>query len=214
MDDTYQEIVKQLRSIVGIDFTLLAAFRDFLHYATLFGVSLLGGFLGAYYRKRGEVAAIKTDLDEITRIQEEIKAKLSFEAKISQNWWELKRDIYSKLILALNDMADAYWHIVHDGFDESGTPSTDRTHYMPFREKADKAMDDYMSLTGISHVVLDRNAIAQIQNLSSGFGEVHRNIKEGRLSREDAVKLKSLVDCVYDRIIEVARSDLQGKIQM
>ncbi|MGE3742227.1 MAG: hypothetical protein AB7I59_22265, partial [Geminicoccaceae bacterium] len=111
----------------------------------------------------------------------------------------------------LNETADAYWHFIHDTFDSNGLPLQDPTIYLPIREKADAAMDEYMRLTGISHIVLDATAVSAIANLSSGFASVHKDLEDGRISRDAMSKLKHLIDATYDRIIEIARSGLQAK---
>jgi hypothetical protein len=63
-----------------------------------------GGYLGAYLKRKGENLATKEDIAEITRVQEEIKAKISDDVWDRQRQWELKRDVVFDVVRALADL--------------------------------------------------------------------------------------------------------------
>jgi hypothetical protein len=64
-------------------------------------------FLGSYSSKKGENLATKEDIAQITKTQEEIKAKISDEVWDRQRQWELRRDVVLDAIRALADLDGA-----------------------------------------------------------------------------------------------------------
>ncbi len=64
-----------------------------------------GAYFGAFLKKRGEIKAIKKDLDQITKIQEEIKSEISKTRWLDQRRWDLRRDVYWNLLEQLGELA-------------------------------------------------------------------------------------------------------------
>jgi hypothetical protein len=76
------------------------------------GLAGLGGYLGAYLKKRLDHLALKHDftqikaqLSETTSIVEEVKRKVSGEFWLAQERWKLKRDLYMVLLQTLEEAA-------------------------------------------------------------------------------------------------------------
>jgi hypothetical protein len=70
---------------------------------------LVGNFLGSYLKKRGENLATKEDFNDLlrqakesTQATEEIRHELSKITWVDQKRWDLKREIYSEILLCLN----------------------------------------------------------------------------------------------------------------
>jgi hypothetical protein len=74
--------------------------------------SLAGGYLGAYFSKKGENRAIREDLKELTKATEEIKASISHEVWGRQKRWEAKEkaffDAISHLAYVQNSLLRLY----------------------------------------------------------------------------------------------------------
>lgn len=93
-----------------------------------FAAPALGAFLGAYARKRGETAAIKTDLERIksqlaatTRVAEEVKASIGFEDWHARESLALKRDRLEEFYRVVWDhelIFMPWWQ--HMSFDKQG----------------------------------------------------------------------------------------------
>ncbi len=71
----------------------------------------LGAFLGAFFGKRGETAAVKRDLDtirnnlaEMTHTTETIKTEISGEAWLKQKRWDRKWDCYVEMVRSLGEV--------------------------------------------------------------------------------------------------------------
>jgi len=176
-------------------------------FATIIG-SILGGYFFSYFRKRGEIAAIKKDLDKITQIQEDIKASISTKAWIDQNWWNLKRDTYWKITQALNSISDALWNLLHFGFSED--KSIIAAIYGSFEPQLTKAIDEYLQLTGIAHIVFSDNAISIIKDCSSKIKDINKRF-QSKNTYEYFESIRSAYDEAYNSIISIAQKDLKGK---
>ena len=77
-------------------------------------VSLAAIFLGAYLKKKAEHFATNEDFQALTeqlrrttRATEEIKAAISSDVWLRQQRWDLRRDIYSRLLTGLDDLVRA-----------------------------------------------------------------------------------------------------------
>ena len=209
--DTFAwQVLKSLHQGVALDWT------DIRIYVVIIVASLAGSALGVYimsfFSKRGEIAAVRKDLDKITKIQEEIKAEISTRAWIEQNWWGLKRDTYWKLTQALNAMSDGLWNLLHYAFRPDKSPIKDSAICGPLVSKLNNAIDEYLRLTGISHIVLCDDAIEVIKNLSKGIKNIREKPNGSKAGYDDIEEIGNTVNGAYDRIIEVARRDLQGKV--
>jgi hypothetical protein len=92
-----------------------------LVYVVLLGISALGGivgsFLTAYARRRGENLATKADFDELlrqlrlqTKETEEIKSEIARTSWIHQQRWDFKREVYSQLLAVLEEIRQkTFW---------------------------------------------------------------------------------------------------------
>lgn len=80
-------------------------------------------FLGSYSAKKGENLATKEDIAQITKVQEEIKAKISDDAWDRQRQWELRRDVVLDSVRALADLDGAVreFHVAWSG--PAGNPT-------------------------------------------------------------------------------------------
>lgn len=71
-------------------------------------VGALGEFVRSYLREKGKNYATREDIDKLveqlrqtTKVTEEIKAQISSEAWVWQTRWNLKRDLYARLLESL-----------------------------------------------------------------------------------------------------------------
>jgi len=86
-------------------------------FGSIFGAAI-GAAVGAYAGKRAERLAIKHDLDKIadevrtvTNQTESIRAVISNQYWRRQEVWSQKRQQYASLILAMDELADAYQEV-------------------------------------------------------------------------------------------------------
>jgi hypothetical protein len=87
---------------------------NLLSYLGLAVASLIGGFFGAYFKRRGENLATHADLDKlieqmsaVTETTENIKAAISDDVWDRQKQWELRRDAVLDAIRAHADLESA-----------------------------------------------------------------------------------------------------------
>jgi hypothetical protein len=202
------EVLARLDQGIALDWTDIRIYLV-VGVATLLG-SVIGAYFGSYFRKRGEVAAIRKDLDEITRLQKSIEANISTKTWITQNWWSLKKETYLNLTRALNDISGALWNLLQFGFTAEKSINQNGNVTAPLVAKVDAAMDAYLGLTGVSHMSLSPAAIAIINELSVRAKQIHEQLRNGRMSYDDFLSLREAFNAAYDKIISVARSDLQA----
>lgn len=175
--------------------------------------ALVGAYASSYFAKRGEIAAIRKDLDLITKLTEEIKAQVSKQLWIDQNFWTLKREVYWKFTSTLSAISTALCDLLHQGFrPDKQTRNPDPSVTGPLRNRLDTLLDELIGLTAPSHIVLCPEAITIIKTLPKEFGETGRQFLGNVGTYEHFDRLRVSVDKAYDRLIEVARLDLQGSI--
>lgn len=76
----------------------------------------IGAAIGSYFTKRGEILAIKDQIDEVVRQSSRINKAVEHEkslAWVEQKRWDLKREIYVRLMENLDDLMIVYTEMVY-----------------------------------------------------------------------------------------------------
>lgn len=124
MDPKTIEMLRQ----IAIDASQNALVGAWWFWLILFVAPAIGAWIGGHFKKRGETAAIRRDLDEIkdqlaatTRVTEDIKAKISFD-----DWWKketltIRRNQLEKIMSAVFRADDAIhnWWVNASGSEDS-----------------------------------------------------------------------------------------------
>lgn len=173
--------------------------------------SLLGSWAQAYFSKRGEITAIKKDLDKITETQEQIKARISGELWVNQNLWNLKRETYWKLSSVYSQLSSAIHNILTEGFlPDKKTPNPDSAITLPRREKLINLLNESISLTAPSQIVLCQEAVDVLHTFECRLLELNKQLIEKKVNYSYLELLKKAIDDTYDLIISIAKKDLHG----
>ena len=72
-----------------------------------------------------------------------------------------------------------------------------------------QAYDEYLRLTGISYIVMNRDGLSIIQKLSSEINTIRHDEPEKVMNYDKIASVRSAIDRAYDNMIEVAKNDLQ-----
>lgn len=208
MEAVVRQVFMALQNGVPLDWTDV---RVYLVIAVAAGLgSVIGAWAQAFFSKRGEIAAIKKDLDQITEIQEQIKARISGELWIDQNIWNLKRETYWKFTSVLSQMSSALWDIMSQGFlPDKATPNPGPEVNL-LREKIEKIRDELISLTAPSRIVLCSDAIQVLEIFHSRCGELNKQLAGVVANYAFFDSLKKAADTAYNEIIDAAKYDLRG----
>ena len=189
----------QIREILSrLDHGLTLDWTDIRIYLIVVLSSFIGAFFTKYVGKRGEINAIKKDLAEITKIQFEIKSKLNTDAFINQNWWNLKRETYWGVIRSLSSLSDAYFNVITQCFNSENQAKTDPVLYTPYTDKLLQAFDDYLELTGVSHIVMSTEGIKIITNLAEKMKIKSDDIVNKTFSYDEMQEMRKSVGEAYD----------------
>lgn len=189
--------------------------RVYLIVAIASGIaSLLGSWANAYLSTRGEIAAIKESLREITEAQEQIKARVSGELWIDQNIWNLKRETYWKLTSTFSQLSSAIWDIQTKGFlPDKKILNPDPAVGLPLTEKLGKLFNEQISLTAPSFIVLCPEAVAVLNTLHRQNVEINEHLVGGVVTYDYFVSLKKAIDDAYNQIIKIAKQDLRRYVE-
>jgi hypothetical protein len=71
-------------------------------------VNVFKPFFGSYAAKKGENLATKEDIEQLTKIAEKIKAKISDEVWDRQKQWEMRRDAVLDVVRAIGKLNQAF----------------------------------------------------------------------------------------------------------
>lgn len=205
-----------------------------LVYIVLLGISAFGGlvgsFLTAYAKKRGENLATKADFDELlrqlrvqTRETEEIKSEIAKTSWVDQQRWDFKREVYSQLLAILEEIRQkTAW--LAEFFSTSSFPASDPSKQREALEMYGRHMlergvlDKLIAHRGMAGMILSEEALHALDNLSHQFDEIAR-ILTVHPSMDDAVSffaswanpaggLVEATKTAYDLVREAAKKDL------
>jgi len=203
------QVLEKLDSGVSVDWT------DIRTYIVITMASLIGSIIGAFFTKfagkRGEIHAIKQDLDEITAIQEEIKSKIGNEAFVAQKLWDLKREVYWDITKALNAYSDALWNLTTHCFNSENAAISDPDIYIPYASKLMEAIDRYLELTGVSHIVMCEEAKLVLDQLANNIKVKEEDVANKKFTYEEFMSMRKEVGKAYDSIVSIAKNDLSNK---
>jgi hypothetical protein len=200
-----------------------------LEYVILLGVLALGGvvgsFLTAYAKKRGENFATKEDFNQLmeqvrlqTKVTEEIKSEIANEKWIQERRWDFKREVYSELLAVLEEFRQRmYWFGVRDfNFLDPAAMKEGLESYRKYMfEKG--VVDKFISLHGRAGMILNENALQALSQFSIRFNEMVTAV--GGANTDEAVNRVSLalvedfIDATkeaYDLVCKAANDDLLG----
>jgi len=171
-----------------------------------------GAFLGAFFGKRGETAAVKRDLNSIkeslrqtTALTERIKAEMSGDLWERQNRWTFKRDIYIRLLenLSVARMALDYLYDMETVY--SGTDSETLKRRLPDeRKRRDTALDELQRTIAIAGLILNVDALAALATLERKLVEAANAESPFHFVDEQLGAVKE----TYEALKSAARADL------
>ena len=204
----------QVRAIVE---QVLAAGVE-LHWSTYAGLALLyvvglivSPLISAYMVERGKNLATKQDVEAIvghvqrvTTATEAIKTELAGGLWLQQKRWDLRRDIYSQLLSAL----DALLYALKDGDSAAAKLQARGPHqadaqaaYDDARRRSDDAFNRVSSAKAIGQMLLIPEAVTVLEKLRDDWAAViDAGAPPGGLAR--------VVEATVVELREVARRDL------
>lgn len=194
-----RQMLMALENGVPLDWTDI---RVYLVIAVAAGLgSVIGAWAQVFFSKRGEIAAIKQDLDQITEIQEQIKVRLSRELWIDQNIWNLKRETYWKFASILSQLSSALWDLMSQGFSPDKAIPVIRPEIILLREKMENILDEVISLTAPTHIVLCAEAIQVLETFHSHCGELNKQLAGRVATYAFFDSLKKAVDIAIMKLL-------------
>lgn len=172
-------------------------------------VAGIGAWFGAYVREKGKNYATKEDIQALTRLTEEVRADITGQVWVSQRRWDLKRDLYWKLIENISDVDGAYAEIQH-GLAHNRQPSKE------LMEKWYELRGSQMRLIALAHLILSKDAIEAFQKLAeldTNATDISRGLgRPGEVSFTERVpvveKLRGANQRLFELIISAAKDDL------
>lgn len=189
--------------------------KDYFFFGILILVNIAGIWVSSYLSKHGELTVVKENLDKITEVQEQIKARISGELSVDQKLWDLKRETYWELTNVLCELSNDLWDLLHEGFlPDEKTINPDKRITQPLIERFSKNLDKKISLTAPSFIVLCPEAIEALQAHTNESRQITKEFKEGKLdTRNYYESTREMIDDLYNKIIEIAKKDLSGHIR-
>ena len=171
--------------------------------------SAISGVAGSYLRRKGENLATREDIAKITKATEEIKAQISAELWVQQTRWNLKRDIYTRLLENLGEAADALdklWTSAERPYpgDEEGR-MRHRQWEEALKERESKAVDEIRRATSVAAIMLGDTALAALHKLQAAWAAAEAADNYGDyLDRQTAA-----VGGAYKLLVASAKEDLR-----
>jgi hypothetical protein len=136
----------------------------------------IGGYLGAYAKKKGENLATKEDFNDLktqtadlTRVTEEIKDKISFDTWDRQKRWELKQGVLFEATRRITEVDDSLMSLdsiikIGPQFDHNQTWEESKAKKLERWNKAISALDETRFFVT---VVCGKEAINAVDNYAT-----------------------------------------------
>lgn len=166
-------------------------------------VPFIGGYLGAYAKKKGESLATKEDFDSLleqvkktTATTEGIKAEMAKGSWLHQQEWHLKEKYYSGVIDALyrfkQSLSARLDHYIEPGSEHHDATINQSEHFKHQGKLGSEALQDLQRLHGPAEIVISARAIDALKKFYSAdwhasnfsvcneeyLSDVHRSAKE------------------------------------
>lgn len=141
-------------------------------------VPFIGGFLGAYAKKKGESLATKEDFDSLleqlkktTATTEGIKADMAKGSWLHQQEWHLKEKYYSGVLDALyrfkQSLSARLDHYIEPGSEHHDATINESEHFKRQGRLGSEALQDLQRLHGPAEIVISARAIEALEKFYS-----------------------------------------------
>lgn len=168
-----------------------------------------GALLGSYLREKGRNYATKEDVRILTGLAEDVKAEVSAKTWLQQRRWDLKRDLYWRLLEHLDDYMNCLTEIIRV-LRKNENPNEKLAD-------ADRAFRPIFPLMGIGHIILSDEAIKAFYQLAERHAHISESLKQSAPKSEtipynERIKvpeeLRNAAGGLYDTLINAAKKDL------
>jgi hypothetical protein len=171
-------------------------------------IALLAVFLGAYLKAKAEIVAKTEDLKavtlqlrETTRAAKEVEASISGKSWLDQRRWDLRRDVYSQLLEALQEQGvklRASIKVVDHNFES----------FKEYWNRAIELQTSVVRAAAIGGIFLPPDARAVIGELAHRWNEAMAHLKDPRTLKDDLQRLADACDDAAGAMTLAARVDL------
>ena len=192
---------------------------NFYVYLAVLLLSFLGSlvaiFIGSYLRKRGENYATKADFDTLlaqlrisTHATEEIKNQLSRGTWVDQKRWELKKEIYWDLLIALTMLDNALHLFRFASFNSDGTVRTIKTDKTDYSVIVGDHMKKLIAAHAVGQVILNEESLQALTETFLKIQEMFEGYPEKVLTSQLFQDVSATIFNCKDKISESAKKDL------
>ena len=208
---TAQELENMFRNVLAEGVTLDMLVYVFLIAALIVG-STVGSFLGAYAKRKGENFATKEDFSTLleqvrktTQETEAIKADIAKFNWVEQKRWDLKRDLYSKLLQALSALRRQTRLAETFSSQNEHHPFRDPGYYQEWKAKTVRVLETLDECIALGGLFLSSEANAALTELRKIWFE----IGEGEPNAGGLGKMVTSSQSAYALILKAAKNDLK-----
>ena len=181
----------------------------------LFG-NVIRPFFGSYSAEKGKNLATKEDIAQITKVQEEIKAKISDDVWDRQKQWEMRRDAVFEVVRVLGEVDEALLNLSHTHAlpipDREGLKEKVLTQRKEARKHFDLCNTRFEGARFVTDMVLGNKLAAALADCINEIRVVSLNVLSGDTNafRSSQEALAQMVKAVY----VASRSELRiGNIE-
>jgi hypothetical protein len=187
---------------------------EYMGPLTIFLLSLvgagLGAYFGAYLREKGKNLATHEDIKRLTRIAEEIKSQVSAELWLGQTRWNLRRDLYARLLEGLSDVQSSIHRLIGSMKmkAEAADPAVKSYHV----GEITKGLAEYFEAThkvrrahSVAAIFLSEEAMEALRKMGA---DMVRASQEGTSGEKYRDLLAGATESASKVLIEAARRDL------
>lgn len=190
-----------------------------LNVLVFLGIIVIGwlvkSWIPKYLEKKAVNFATKEDFKEIlelekitTREIESIKGQISTGAWIDQRRWDLKRELYSKLLEVFHELRKTTANVATAYSPEQDKDFMERNKefYDGQKRKQFELLDEAGRLTAVAALIVDEKAI----NAVEAFRQDAIVLGAENDPYRYMMGLRDKADCVYRLLLKEARQDLLG----
>lgn len=172
-----------------------------------------GAYFGAYLKEKGKSYATREDIAHLTRLAEEVRSDIASKSWVEQRRWDLKREIYFRLLDALDAIGTVHAELDH-------VLNANKQPPPELMKDWNNAMHALFQGMTQAHVFLASETLNAFYSMARSYNVVADSLRETPSSQvpyservKPLRKMRDIMDELLKDVIRNAKQDLMLKVE-
>lgn len=172
-----------------------------------------GAYFGSYLKEKGRSYAAQEDIARLTRLTEEVRSEIASKSWVEQRRWDLKREIYFKLLNALDAIGTVHAELDH-------VLSKNEQPPLELMKNWNDAMHELFQGMTQAHVFLTSETLSAFYRMATSYNVIADSLRDtpsSQVAYSERVKplrkMRDILDELLKDIVRNAKQDLMLKVE-